>query len=142
MRVVLVQNLDKSEGLVNGAQGTIIGFEQFDMKGLPRTSDAPSAKNLGPPMLGGPDAANRHHSIKAFAKKNSYKDCLYKYRVCPVNCGYCSEKYKNWPIVKFDNGLERTIYADCDVDYKGNVEPFNVFLKNSGSFSGGICNDN
>jgi ATP-dependent DNA helicase PIF1 len=42
MRVVLQANIDPNSGLVNGSQGTVVGFEPFDEKKLPKKADSRS----------------------------------------------------------------------------------------------------
>lgn len=95
MLVVLLHNLDINSGLVNGSQGTIQGFEDYDPKKMPKA--ATNRQNDGEyfpsvPVLQGDHAAYREEQLKLYAKEM---------------------KYKGWPRVRFLNGVERTIYADC-----------------------------
>jgi ATP-dependent DNA helicase PIF1 len=105
MRVVLQANLDPQAGLVNGSQGSIIGFEPFDEYKLPRKAEGGNEADAG---LRGAHAKYAEHQIKAYANQN---------------------KRQPWPIVKFDNGLPRTIYADCPCNELGNDEPFSLLSR-------------
>jgi ATP-dependent DNA helicase PIF1 len=109
MRVVLQANLDPAGGLVNGSQGTIIGFDPYDGKKMPRKVERPD--DIGPPdaqILRGTHARYQEGRIKSFAKDNNYKP---------------------WPIVKFDNGVTKTIYADCTFNELGNEEPYSLLSR-------------
>lgn len=99
MRVLLLQNLSPALGLVNGSQGTIVDFEDYDEAKLP-------SKNNG--GLSGPHAKYYHHQIREFANKNGRKP---------------------WPIVEFDNGQTRTIYADCMGTEYGDSEPYSLLSR-------------
>jgi ATP-dependent DNA helicase PIF1 len=98
-RVVLQANLEPSAGLVNGAQGMIIEFQNFDEKALPR---APTKKGEDG-ELRGDYAVYRQEQIKSFASANGCQP---------------------WPVVRFTNGITRTIFADCTVNVLGNDEPY------------------
>lgn len=98
-RVVLQANLDPICGLVNGAQGTIVSFEDFDEKALPK---APEKKGADADLRGD-HAIYRQEQIKAFAKAHDRQP---------------------WPVVRFTNGVTRTIFADCTVNVLGNEEPW------------------
>ncbi|KAJ4992662.1 ATP-dependent DNA helicase PIF1 [Stagonosporopsis vannaccii] len=98
-RVVLQANLEPGAGLVNGAQGTIIEFKDFDEKALPK---APQTKNEAG-ELRGDHAVYRQKQIEDFANANGRQP---------------------WPVVRFTNGVVRTIFADCTVNVLGNEEPW------------------
>jgi ATP-dependent DNA helicase PIF1 len=102
MRVILSQNLEPgvgSKSLVNGSQGPIVEFKACDSSHLPsKNGTGYSVKGYGPSRLTGPHAEYRHSLIKRFTEAN--KDLT----------------YRPWPVVKFDNGEERTIFADCAVE--------------------------
>jgi ATP-dependent DNA helicase PIF1 len=103
-RVVLQANLDPQAGLVNGSQGSIIGFEPFDQNKLPRKAE----RNEGDGGLRGAHGKYAEFQIKEYAKRNGSQ---------------------LWPIVKFDNGLTKTIYADCPCNELGNEEPFSLLSR-------------
>ena len=96
---MLQANLEPAAGLVNGAQGTIIEFQEFDEKALPR---APTKKGEDG-ELRGDHGAYRQEQIKAFASANGRQP---------------------WPVVRFTNGIVRTIFADCTVNVLGNDQPY------------------
>jgi ATP-dependent DNA helicase PIF1 len=101
---VLQANLDSQSGLVNGSQGSIIGFEPWDENKLPRKAEGREADG----GLRGAHAKYAQHQIKAYAKQNGRQP---------------------WPIVKFDNGLTKVIYADCPCNELGNEEPFSLLSR-------------
>lgn len=106
---MLQANLEPNAGLVNGSQGSIIGFEPYDSKKLPRKPDSKNDMGFsGVSYLRGSHAAYSEQQIKIYADQN---------------------KRQPWPIVKFDNGLTRTIYADCTVNELGNEEPYSLLSR-------------
>lgn len=109
-RVVLQANLDPPGGLVNGSQGSVIGFEPFDPKRLPRKIDEQRADMVLPGVrhLRGEHAKYQEEEIKAFADSNGQKP---------------------WPIVRFDNGKTKTIYAECTVNELGNEQPYSLLSR-------------
>lgn len=109
MRVVLQSNLDPPAGLVNGSQGTITGFEGYDPAKLPRKPEGRDpAQSATAPVLRGTHAKYAEQQIKNFGDAN---------------------KKQPWPIVRFDNGTERTIYADCTANELGNEEPYSLLSR-------------
>lgn len=138
MLVVLLVNLDIANGLVNGSQGRVIGFEPYDPAKLPKATVFPSGgdsfsstqrgggrkssskggrgreSSMGPPEvqgeLRGEYAALREGLIKDFIQQ----DC---------------NKHKMWPIVDFGNGIKRTIYADCQVNELGDEKPYTLLAR-------------
>jgi ATP-dependent DNA helicase PIF1 len=108
MRVVLQANLDPNGGLVNGSQGTITGFEPFDDKKLPRKQEYRNGAPTGASFTRGAHARYFEEQIKIFAGQN---------------------KKLPWPIVRFDNGTTRTIFADCTASELGNEEPFSLLSR-------------
>jgi hypothetical protein len=97
MLVVLLHNLDLGSGLVNGSQGTIQGFEDYDPLKMPKAVTTRREREgdylPGVPILQGDQAVFREGQLKCYAKQMNYKA---------------------WPIVRFLNGVERTIYAECE----------------------------
>jgi ATP-dependent DNA helicase PIF1 len=109
MRVVLQANIDPNSGLVNGSQGTVVGFEPFDEKKLPKKAD--SRSEVDDPKRAntrGTHARYFEEQISIFSKQN---------------------KRQPWPIVRFDNGLTKTIFADCTANELGNEEPFSLLSR-------------
>jgi ATP-dependent DNA helicase PIF1 len=117
MRVVLLVNLDLEAGLVNGSQGEIVGWENYDPEKLPISKksltnrmrkDYEAGCSVSMPVLNGEYTRYREQNIGIFIQKAAKKE---------------------WPIVRFDNGLERTIYADCTVNEVGDKEPWSLISR-------------
>jgi len=109
MRVVLQQNLDPFSGLVNGSQGVIVGFDAYERKEMPRPpKDKDDVGTPGVPLLGGDYTLFREEQIKAFAEANGYQP---------------------WPVVQFDNGELRRIYADCTTNEYGTPAPYSILSR-------------
>jgi ATP-dependent exoDNAse (exonuclease V) alpha subunit len=60
------------------------------------------------PIIAGTHAAHREEQIQLFAKEN---------------------KFQAWPVVQFDNGQTRTIFADCTASELGNEEPYSLLSR-------------
>lgn len=98
-RVVLLANIDPSAGLVNGAQGEIIEFKPYDKKELPKAPD----KRGEDGELRGDHAKYREGQIKQFGSSNNRQA---------------------WPVVRFLNGVTRTILAECMPNEVGTEQPY------------------
>ena len=106
MLVILLVNLDMESGLINGSQGIVVGWEEYDEKKLPKSADPKDLrKDPNPlrPLIFGEYASTKEESIKVFMER------------APV---------KKWPTVKFDNGITRTIMAECTVSELGDERPY------------------
>ncbi len=117
MRVILLVNLDLEAGLVNGSQGEIVGWENYDAGKLPKSKnsltnstrkDHESGSRLPMPVLSGDYTLHREQNIDIFIQKAAQRE---------------------WPVVRFDNGLERTIYADCTVNEVGDRAPWSLISR-------------
>jgi len=117
MQVVLLVNLDINVGLVNGSQGEIVGWEKYDPKKMPKPKISLSTRTRKEyeegslpslVVLSGDYTSHREENINNFI----------------LNAGT-----KEWPIVRFDNGLTRTIYADCTVNEIGDKAPFSLLSR-------------
>ncbi|CAI6015652.1 unnamed protein product [Clonostachys chloroleuca] len=97
MVVVLQVNLDLPNGLCNGSQGLICGWEDVDPKNLP-TAYRQGSKELGPIVITGDYADLKEEQIRKFSQQTHVKQ---------------------WPKVIFHNGLRRTIYPSCFVTTMG-----------------------
>lgn len=112
MLVVLLHNLDITAGLVNGSQGTIQGFEDYDPTKIPKATGKgrdrePESTYVGPTLVGD-YAMFREQQINEFMQGASFK---------------------KWPIVTFLNGVTRTIYADCTVNELGDEQPYSLLSR-------------
>lgn len=108
MLVVLQVNLDIEQGLVNGSQGVIQNFEPYSKEKMPKAAKGIIRNPREPappagPTLGGDYPQYREKMIQQFIDQ---------------------AEYKFWPVVRFSNGVQRTIYADCTVNTYGTKEPY------------------
>lgn len=106
MLVILLVNLDMTAGLINGSQGVVIDWIPHDPKlHVPVVFDDKRARDRDPTRLtvGGDYADVKINSVKEFIKN------------API---------KEWPVVKFDNGVTRTVIADCVVSQLGDEAPY------------------
>jgi ATP-dependent DNA helicase PIF1 len=112
MRVVLQVNLNIDQGLVNGSQGIVIGWEAYDEAALPKADKTRGQRgeNVPPPInaIMGEHAVYREMHVKAFIQKAQVKE---------------------WPIVEFENGIKRTIFAECIVSELGDTEPYTLMSR-------------
>jgi ATP-dependent DNA helicase PIF1 len=106
MAVILLCNLDVRRGLVNGSQGTIVGFTKFEDVEKPRAAqpgegyDTPSPR--GAVLFGD----HTHLRVKEIEE---YMD---------------TSHHQAWPIVQFVGVKDPVeVYADCTVNTKGDEEP-------------------
>lgn len=111
MIVVLLVNLDQENGLVNGSQGVIMGFEKAEDNTMPeaiKKDDKDFSRISSGPMLTGEHAEVREANIRAFMD---------------------NAKEKVWPKVLFQNRVTRTIYADCRVTELGDEAPYSLISR-------------
>lgn len=110
MLVVLQVNISIEEGLVNGSQGVIVGWENYDPAKMPKHVDKDAKTTAPQPMnpIFGDHAELREENIKLFMEQ------------APV---------KEWPIVNFDNGVQKTIFADCVLNEMGDEAPYSVISR-------------
>jgi ATP-dependent DNA helicase PIF1 len=111
MVVVLLVNLDQENGLVNGSQGVVMGFEKAEDSKMPEAvkKDDKDFSRLGTgPVLTGEHAEVREANIRTFMD---------------------NAKEKLWPIVLFQNRISRTIYADCRVTELGDEPPYSLISR-------------
>lgn len=77
MLVVLLHNLDIGAGLVNGSQGTIQGFEDYDPKKLPKALNNRDKRDgfttPGVQVLQGDHAVFRECQLREYANSMEYK---------------------------------------------------------------------
>jgi ATP-dependent DNA helicase PIF1 len=103
--VMLKINLDTEKGLVNGCQGIVVSWELHDPAKLPNSKKA-SFLNLD--VLTGSHSNWRARKIREYAK---------------------NRHIRQWPIVRFNNGITRTIYPWCMVNTLRATEPYSVLYR-------------
>ncbi|KAL8306301.1 hypothetical protein RB597_003152 [Gaeumannomyces tritici] len=97
MVVCLLVNISIPDGLVNGSQGVICGFERVTIANTPRDA-MPNNSILGTTLFLGD-----HDVVREFETRRFIKGL---------------EKIW-WPVVQFHNGKRRTIIADCTIAERG-----------------------
>ncbi|KAK5997694.1 ATP-dependent DNA helicase PIF1-like protein [Cladobotryum mycophilum] len=93
MPVVLLSNINIGKGLVNGSQGVIVAFDSVDRIDLVRRSKSMS---------------------KRYYEGSFAEDEFYKYAKA------VQHDQIPLPVVRFDNGVETTIYPECSMHEMGN----------------------
>lgn len=115
MLVILQVNLDFKRGLVNGSQGIVCGFEEFDFGTF---SDSEHNRRYTPsyPLFTGEHAALKQRQVTEFMRLQQ-----------TVSPGYKGLPTKGfWPRVLFHNGVKCTIYASCIINAIGDKEPYSL----------------
>ncbi|OTA00520.1 aaa ATPase [Trichoderma parareesei] len=108
MLVILQVNLDIRGGLVNGSQGIICGYENFNPHSLPVAAKGKKADSIPPHQrITGEYAALRETQIESFMIQHQHHPTL-------------------WPKVHFHNGQKRVIYPTCVVNSVGDKEPYSL----------------
>ncbi|KXT04591.1 hypothetical protein AC578_8728 [Pseudocercospora eumusae] len=123
MRVILMVNIDIGKGLVNGSQGEIVAFLKHREEKLPKVSNRPDSSvrmsddkqernaTAGVQSLGGKYALLQYAQVKQFIADDK-------------------NRYKVWPIVKFDKVKKPTaVYANCRVRALGDEEPYSLIAR-------------
>lgn len=109
MPVLLLINLNFNLGLINGSRGQIVGFERSDEKDLPRVGRN-DADNYEKEIASSFKADYEERQVRSFASRERIK-------------------LQGWPIVRFENGFQRTIYPHCSVTELGSGPPFSVMSR-------------
>lgn len=137
MRVVLLVNLDFNSGLVNGSQGTIKGFAAHRDQDLPTTANP--GNRTSPQTRGSSQTHSSPQKISSSTAPSSsvrtevrgptlmgeYAD----YRLSQIRAFIARAPDAVWPIVRFDNGEQRVIYADCRVNELGDDAPYSIISR-------------
>ncbi|KAK8036045.1 aaa ATPase [Apiospora marii] len=113
MLVVLLVNLNLSQGLCNGSQGIVCGFKPYEKDKLPKAARRDKSGELIPhdgPDIFGELAHIKEREIKSFIER----PCV---------------EWKQWPVVRFHNGITRVIHADCSVNELGDERPYSLMSR-------------
>lgn len=140
MLVVLLVNLDMSNGLVNGSQGRIAGFEPYDPAKLPKAGRDMGGARAGRPTAssgrfassqGGRRRARERSMEPEVDTKGELRGEYAFFREMEIQefIQHPRNVSKLWPIVEFDNGLKRTIYADCQVNELGDEKEYTLLVR-------------
>jgi ATP-dependent DNA helicase PIF1 len=113
MLVILLCNLSFSDGLVNGSQGKIIGFEPYDPN---------------KPVVAQPREASPTRSGKG-GRENSLHLERVEFQDAQIREFISKAKLKEWPIVQFANGITRPIYAQCPINEVGIDKPYSLLAR-------------
>lgn len=111
MLVVLLSNIDIDNGLVNGSQGQLIGFEEA--RSCSPRKQTTMIEDLRPPPAiisdqSGDYAHIKHENITTFISKAAQRI---------------------WPIVRFSNVRTRIIYAECRTSELGDEKPYSLISR-------------
>jgi ATP-dependent DNA helicase PIF1 len=113
MLVILLCNLSFSDGLVNGSQGKIIGFEAYD----PHKPVVAQPREASPTRSGKGGWENSLHLERVEFQDAQIREFISK------------AKLKEWPIVQFANGITRPIYAQCPINEVGIDKPYSLLAR-------------
>ena len=109
MKVLLRHNLDIGAGLVNGSIGRIVGFQKWDDNGC---VEQPGDSKV--PPLG--EETPIPYTYRRYVEKQ-----VRKFQE--------QQQDKQWPIVRFTNGVERVITCHCSIQELGNDEPYSLLSR-------------
>lgn len=108
MLVILTANIARADGLVNGAVGKLIDFVDMTDENMPRAdNEAQSAERetFAGQIISGEHAVYQEREVRKF------RDLQPK-------------ASRKWPIVMFNNGVKRVVFAKCLVTAVGKSMPF------------------
>lgn len=95
---------------MNGASGKIVGFEEMKDDKLPRAK-----KKANDTSINGEQLITHTHRRYAQERIREFK--------------YESKESQLWSIVKFTNGVQRTIYAHCSITELGADAPYSLLSR-------------
>lgn len=112
MLVILLVNLDLQAGLVNGSQGKIVGFEQWN------PNMALVQRPPGSPSRSGKDSKESDAVGEMLAWKED-------------QCRQFVERAANkeFPVVEFRCGVTRPIYPNCQTHELGSERPYSIMSR-------------
>lgn len=123
--VVLLANLDLSVGLCNGSQGVVCGFEALDPATMP-------TRETREELVGG-RGGGRVRTVKVDPKpgqrvlRGDYA-ALQEQEIRDFITSSCAPA-RVWPVVRFHNGVKRTVYGECSVAQVGDEEPYSLLAR-------------
>lgn len=137
MLVILLVNLDFPAGLVNGSQGRIVGFEEYDPKKIlvpTKPVDTASKGSNRRRRSPSPDRHGRDERGRFLPGHNSFglngpEETLGEFGALKneeIHAFMRAQMIKQWPVVEFTNGVKRTIYASCQLNQLGVEEPYSL----------------
>lgn len=107
MLFILQVSLDIKGGLVNGSQGIVCGFEEFDLKMFSCVKKHDRKNILSYPLFSGEHGELKQRQVREFMK-------------------FQQTASNFWPRILFNNGRKCTIYASCVVNAIGDKEPYSL----------------
>ncbi|EME39415.1 hypothetical protein DOTSEDRAFT_28572 [Dothistroma septosporum NZE10] len=113
MLAILLVNLDLEAGLVNGSQGRVIGFEQYD----PRIQLVQRPPAASPSRNGRGSEVSDAMTEVAGLKEEQIRQFIQR------------ALEQVWPVIEFNNGIRRTIYAHCQTQELGVEKPYSVLAR-------------
>ena len=117
MLVVLLANIDLQSGLCNGSQGIVCGFVNYAPKAHPRANGAN-------PRPGEEEARKEQDGPRTYGDHSGLQEREIQ--------GFISgpgATFRKWPVVKFHNGIKRTIYAECSIAELGDEKPYSLLCR-------------
>ena len=137
MLVILLVNLDFKAGLVNGSQGRIVGFEEYNSskilvptKPVDTSSKSSRRRRRSPsPDRTGRDLRGRFLPGHSGSSLGGPEEALGEFGALKneeIHAFMQSQTIKQWPIVEFTNGVKQTIYASCQLNQLGVEEPYSI----------------
>jgi len=102
--VILLVNMDLKLGLVNGAQGKIVGFAPYP---------APKEVPVGQPRAQLPELLGEYKEVRA-AQAYTFTS---------------RRNIRAFPIVRFNNGISQIIYPVCQLSELGAEKPYSLMAR-------------
>ncbi|KAK8872815.1 ATP-dependent DNA helicase PIF1 [Apiospora arundinis] len=115
MLVVLLVNLNLSQGLCNGSQGIVCGFERYDKDKLPKAVKRGKNDEVLPQdgsVIYGDYAHIKEAEIKSYIETKGP-----------------AITFQVWPKVRFHNGQTRVIHAECSINELGDDAPYSLISR-------------
>lgn len=121
--VLLLTNLDVQGGLVNGSQGVIEEFEDYDEATL-RRSRSGIDRSTPPPSNNHDQQQDDEQEPARYVSFRTGEHANLRHEQISEFIQQASAASRKWPKVRFANGRTMTIFADCRIDQLGNEAPY------------------